>query len=80
MLDSRVRVSRVIEVVADGGGDEDGLVHLGEGAAAAVARGQLGAAAEDGEHHLGDAEAVPEVVERVRGVPRLHGDLRTENS
>ena len=79
MLDSRVGVSRVIEVVADGGGDEDGLVHLGEGAAA-VARGQLGAAAEDGEHHLGDAEAVPEVVERVRGVPRLHGDLRTENS
>ena len=75
VLDSRVRVSRVIEVVADGGGDEDGLVHLGEGAARA---GQLGAAAEDGEHHLGDAEAVTEVVERVRGVPRLHGDLRTK--
>ena len=78
MLDSRVGVPRVIEVVADGGGDEDGLVHLGEGAAAA--RSQLGAAAEDGEHHLGDAEAVPEVVERVRGVPRLHGGLKTENS
>ena len=61
--------------MADGGGDEDGLVHLGEGAGGA---GQLGTAAEDGEHHLSDAEAVPEVVERVRGVPRLHGDLRIE--
>ena len=67
----------MIEVVADCGGDEDCLVHLGEGASAvaAPAAGQLGAAAEDGEHHLRHAEAVPEVVERVRGVPRLYGAL-----
>lgn len=67
----------MIEVVADGGGDEDGLVHLGEGA---TGPRQLGAAAEDGEHHLRDAEAVPEVVERVRGVPRLHGALERKST
>ena len=64
----------MIEIVADGGGDEDGLVHLGE--SANRPRRQLGAAAEDSEHHLRHAEAVTEVVERVRGVPRLNGDLQ----
>ncbi len=55
--------------MADTSGDERGDVLRGEG------RAQLRAAAQKHVHHLGDAEAVAEVVEGIRAVAGFHRAL-----
>lgn len=53
-----VVVARVVQVVADGGGDEDAEVLLGQ-------QGVEAAQVDHPVHHLAYAEAVAKVVERV---------------
>ena len=68
---SRVIVSRVVEVVADGGGQQDAQVLFAHLLPKAT---QLYHAV----HHLTHAETVAEVVERIVSVVLLHAQLETQ--
>ena len=65
----RVVVSGVVEVVTDAGRDEDGHVLDGQLV-------EQTAHVDEAVHHLRDAEAVAEVVERIVAVVLLHTQLR----
>jgi len=69
LVNERVIVSRVIQIVADAGCEKK----------AEVFRRQIipeMTQMEESVHHLGDAEAMPEVVERIVPVVLLHTQLR----
>lgn len=67
--DLRVAQPRVVEVVADAGGEQDGQVPF-------LPEDPVEAAPVDHDvHHLRDAEAVTEVVERILAVEGLHLQL-----
>lgn len=61
----------MIEIVADAGGDQAGQVQLGQVIPQATTLNEH-------VHHLGDAEAMAEVVERIIAVRVLHVDLQVD--
>jgi len=72
----RVAETGMIEVVAHAGRNQGGYVQRLQGAQMLAASH---AASQKGEHHLGDAEAMAEVVEGIAAITRLHCDLRGVN-
>ena len=69
VTDVRVVVARMIEIVADGGGDEHAQILFRHHR---VEPAQVDHAV----HHLSDAETVTEIVERVVAVVFLHTQLK----